>query len=762
MARKIKLSHEEVEVKLFLEVMGVYVVLALLLVGAYYLGPTITSFVAVEKQINYTDNVNLEFNESDSYIWELVNPGNLEGVKISGSKIEQGQAKVYIEDNGVRYLIFDSSQLVEKPSGIFGVTGFAVLEGGNINTEIEGTLDGGQQGIFDLLILDINATRNNVEIELEAYNETINKTVKGDVTEIQNGLIDNLFASLENSTGVKIKIEAEFEEQEEGPINETVVNETDEKTIDVNLDYGNNEVYDANDDGVESLNGVIDFGVDGSSFNWDADESKLCTRYEVYSVDNQESTFACFGNENCCAFVDLESSRELWNDGLFLSYGSYGSTNDNIVFSQVLYVDYDLSADEPYSEIAYSSWDNLTAKFLEGLIEFEDVCMETCLFKGNATSYTLVVELENTTLNIDEIEYLIEEIVANDEPILVKNIGDINLTENDNRTLDLSDYFSDNDNDALVYSYDSMDNVTIRFEGNFAYVIPDYGFTGDRLTSITASDSFGQVVSDVFKVSVKEPERLSIELSDFAIGKENWTVGFETSGIGNLTISAVDSLYSEMYHDNLSTADDLEILELRCGEFEVFNKNDLIETEGVWFNLVNGSKVKFIDLVQTSALVRSIYVENYNCDDIGYYTVKVLTKKENILEFNFSNEIKIVGMSYVERAVETFEIRDNNDNKLMVIDSFGNAGIKGNLTQNVLVAADGNDFIVQNATDVLAVITNPEGDMLLKGSLNQDQEMVPKPNSFIIQNKAGEIIAFVDGSGNWFLRGTLTENVIFG
>ena len=114
-----------------------------------------------------------------------------------------------------------------------------------------------------------------------------------------------------------------------------------------------------------------------------------------------ESGFACFGNNDCCNFVGLESSRNLWNENLFLSYGGYGSTFDNIVFAQVLYVDYSLDVDEPYSDVAYSSWDNLTAKFVEGIIEFEDVCVDTCVFSGNASSYKLVIEMENWKVWID-------------------------------------------------------------------------------------------------------------------------------------------------------------------------------------------------------------------------------------------------------------------------------------------------------------------------------------------------------------------------
>src|SRR3989338_2131553 len=412
MAGKIKLSREEshtgADVKRFLEALGVYAILALALFGVYYLGPSITGLVTVEKLVNYTDDVNFIADEDNVFVWALGNAGNLKSVKIDGALIGNGSARVYIEHEGTRYLMLDTSKLAEKPSGLFGVTGFAVKEKGKeeIKTDIEGTLNDEQKGLFDLLVADINSTRNNVEIEIEADEGAISKKVNGAITETQNLLADGLSISLENSTDVKIKIESKFEKGEEGnggegsgedetdeseggnetgdggreeeaptnetpainetPIinetpanetpseNETAINGTIEKTIGIGLVYGGNEAYDANNDGIETLRGVVDFKVNGL-FSWNADESKLCTRYEVFSVEGQESNFACYGDGDCCSLVGMESSRELWNESLFLSYGSLGSTEKNIVFAQILYANYSLSAEEPYSEVAYSS-----------------------------------------------------------------------------------------------------------------------------------------------------------------------------------------------------------------------------------------------------------------------------------------------------------------------------------------------------------------------------------------------------------------------
>jgi len=620
---KVRLAHEEIEVKAFLEVLGVYAILALVLVGVYYLEPAITGFVTVTKQLNYTDEVNLEFNEDQTYVWNLGNQGNLKSVKISGSMDEQGEAKVYIENNGIKYLIFDSSKLVEKESGIFGITGFVVAENkskGNEpnhppvwNSSIDSFI------VNESLIIDLNEYFNDKDDDALAYSASELKTNDLEIL-LENSILtvnnrnnaegnrtleiiasDNITSKKKNIALVLIGTVI----INETPIkNETQINETIEKIIDINLEYGDNEFYDANNDGVEKVEGIIDFSVVSSSFNWDTDESKLCTRYEIFSVENQESSFACFGNNNCCNFVDLESSRNLWNESLFLSFGSYGSTSDNIIFSQILHVDYNLSLESPFTDIVYSSWNNKTAKFVEGLIQFENVCVDSCAFDGNASGYNLIIEVENTTLKIDEIIYSIEERVTNKDPVLIKEIENISIIENKNYTLDLTQYFSDEDDDKLIYSYNEMDNVTVRFEEDMAYVIPDKDFAGSRFTFITASDSYGQVVSNVFKI-----ETISQESSIEFLGSnadENWTISFSTKGTGNLIISAVDGTYLEMHNDNTSTVDDLDILELSCGDFEIFNKDNLIGNEGLWFILRNDSKVRLADLLQESYPIKSI------------------------------------------------------------------------------------------------------------------------------------------------------------
>ena len=84
----------------------------------------ITGFITVEKQVNYSDTINLNFNESSEYIWIPEHTGLLKSLRLSGSYKTEGIVKVYLEDNESMYLVFDSSKLDE--GGIIDITGLAV------------------------------------------------------------------------------------------------------------------------------------------------------------------------------------------------------------------------------------------------------------------------------------------------------------------------------------------------------------------------------------------------------------------------------------------------------------------------------------------------------------------------------------------------------------------------------------------------------------------------------------------------------------
>lgn len=824
MPRKIILFHREIETRILTEALAVFSIFALLLAGIYVLEPAITGFVTVVKQVNHTDEVNLEFSENSEYEWNPENAGNLKSIEISGSKSKSGQAKVYIENNGARHLVFDSSRLAEKPSGAPGITGFAAKEGKKDDEDKENKTkdedkekgNGAEEKENSAPVwtgMDEFELRGELGINLsEHYYDADNDTLAYSSNNIDNVsiTISNEMASLvpdENIDGARQAAFAAYDGKnitykiisliinttkhgnitspinitpinktiinETPPINqtnETIANETIKKTININLEYGNNEFYDANNDGIEELNGIIDFAVENTKFSWDANKENVCARYEINSIDDEESTFFCRGSGSCCAFVGLESSREPWNDSLYLAYGSHGSSFNNIVYAQVLHVDYNLSLENPYADIAYSGWANLTAEFEKDLVEFEDACIDTCLVSGfNSSSYRLIIEAENTTLRIENIEYMAEERDVNSNPELVMEIGNISISKNKNYTLDLGLHFSDEDKDILAYSYLDMENITIRFEGNSAYIIPDAGFAGTRFTFIAANDSYGSAVSNVFRVEAAEEKKPKISIISSDISDSNWTIRFSALGEGNLTISGLGASYAEYFNDNPATRDELDILELKCDGFEMLSKKMLIQTENLWLIMENNSRAKLIDLFRGSYKIKGMLVENFGCNGTASYTAEILRNGSYAQQLNFSDDAVVLSLmgSNVQTAdfsSGVFEIRDREDSRLAVFDSLGNANIRGVLEEKAGLSSDENDFAIHNSSNGLnLVITNPGGNLLIKGILNENQGLLaPGPNSFILENKTGHAVAYVDNNGSLFLKGSLTQNVLFG
>jgi len=439
--------------------------------GLFFIGNGITGQVIFSEERNYTQKLNFELSNNFEYVWVLENPGKLKGIKLNGL-IEKGtSARAYIEHENKKYLIFDSNSLVKDSSKI---TGLVVNE--------------------------------NKEKGLEtALNKTSNLTLPFNKTlPINNTLILNKTI-----------------------INESIINKTIDRIINIKLEYGDNEFYDEDNDGIEAITGIVDVTVADTQFNWDVDEENLCTIWDTYSVEDKESTLVCFGDINCCNFLDLEPIRSSWDDPFHSAYGQYGASLDNIVSAQVVYADYSLSIDDPYSEIYYSEWDDLSVIYYEAFTRFENVCVETCILENfNESQYKLIFEVDNGFLDIDSIDYTIEKEInetLNESEILnesinisenlsitpinileltlIKNISDITIVKNKNISIDLNNYFSNLDNNT-IFTYNELSNITIVFENNVANIIPNKGFTGSGFTFIRATKDDESVVSNVFKISV--------------------------------------------------------------------------------------------------------------------------------------------------------------------------------------------------------------------------------------------------------------------
>jgi len=503
----------------------------------FFLKPQLTTLAVLNEDKFYVDIVSLSYNESATYIWNLEKKGILKSIALNGQIKINGTAKIYLEHENKTYLIFDSKKLEEK--SLQQITGF-LISIDSIKVETEGNLTSEEQSFLDDLIVDINKTKNNIEIEVEIKDNETNLKLKGDLTEEQNTKINLLIDILKKSKeNIKIKIESEFEEVEipeqiiNDTINETLINETlplpinvtiplngtlnitpvinetveniSANKINIDLEYKNGSVYDINDDGIENIDNVIDLTIENTDFNWDVNESNLCTRWETFSVEDEESTFVCYGASRCCQFVDLLATKPIWNEPFFSVYGQYGTTFNNVVSAQVLYVDYELTGNEPYAEIYSSDWKDINTKFHQDFVSFENMCIETCALPNlNATSYELTIKIEDTEIILDSISYTIEiaEIV-NTPPILLNNFTKLEIFKDQIYTINLSEYFYDEDNDTLIFKPRNNSDINISIINETA-TLRSINFTGKTYLFFTANDTIDIVVSNVFEVEIRE------------------------------------------------------------------------------------------------------------------------------------------------------------------------------------------------------------------------------------------------------------------
>ncbi|MBN1386796.1 LamG domain-containing protein [Candidatus Woesearchaeota archaeon] len=115
-----------------------------------------------------------------------------------------------------------------------------------------------------------------------------------------------------------------------------------------------------------------------------------------------------------------------------------------------------------------------------------------------------------------------------------------------------------------------------------------------------------------------------------------WDVYLNTTGAANLTITASNgTAYTETEIDDANTTDDLEIIELRCGEDVIFSKPDRIHDNSTFFILSNGSHVPASQIYNMSHDDESFCYNSYTCNDTARWRVKVHTAGVHIQEFNF-------------------------------------------------------------------------------------------------------------------------------
>jgi len=433
---------------------SVAIVLILISLGLFTsLKPEISGFLISETVTTYEQDLNIVGSQTQTYAWELENTGELRSVSLSGKLSGTGTAKVYLEKDGIKYLILDDAQFGQQTSGLTSITGLVVE----------------------------NKTKKDKDKDKD-------NTTLVNITEPEEEVIENITAPEENIT---------VPEEDE-----TVA----EKEIDIALDYNAGTSYDSDDDGVELTTSAIDFTVENTGFNWDVSEENLCTQWVIQPDDSDTATAICYGSSECCALLEVVPESSNWNDPLAISVGLYGTSSNNTVNSRVIYANYSLELDNIYSDIIYSDFSSLSAEFIEPVpeevtvIEFTDICEDTCVLSGlNDSGYTLLIEVENATLELDEVTYTIATFEEIDSKPPIVTIFSPQIRIYDTAVIDLN-FSIDEPTTDIWYVLNKGSSVTISENTTITAI------NGSNNLTLYATDLAGNTGSDEVTFSARLSE----------------------------------------------------------------------------------------------------------------------------------------------------------------------------------------------------------------------------------------------------------------
>ncbi|MFH8109718.1 MAG: NosD domain-containing protein, partial [Candidatus Aenigmatarchaeota archaeon] len=112
---------------------------------------------------------------------------------------------------------------------------------------------------------------------------------------------------------------------------------------------------------------------------------------------------------------------------------------------------------------------------------------------------------------------------------------------------------------------------------------------------------------------------------------ETWIVAFNTTGKADLIISSPNANWREMFADDENTFDEMEFLDIKCGNNSVKNSLQLIDELN---NTYNYSRLTEKDSVK----VKKFLIKDYSCEETGYFINRMFRAGYAVLEFEFAGQ----------------------------------------------------------------------------------------------------------------------------
>ncbi|TAL58071.1 MAG: hypothetical protein EPN86_00825, partial [Nanoarchaeota archaeon] len=358
---------------------GISLVL-LLLVGIFFLGPALTGLIIGTGSVQtFTLPIQQIINTNTTIPLALNTSGGLTSLSLSGTYEGDGAVNVWLVVNGTRQLVLDRSDIISKGSA--HLTGFVVLD----NTDgVEKKANNGES----------KTEENNseqIQNNTESTNNTTPELPSDNATETPSGPLKEKDNTANDTSNKDENSKEENKTKEKNPPKEIIAN----------LSYGTTPRFDEDNDGVEINTGGIDFQI---ATGEDLSVYQVCSQWKVSPVENDSSTYACYGSEACCSLSGLKPAFDSWNQPFILLRGQQGSSDNNTVSSRIVALDSDFTARK-------SEWQSLSAIFVEPekaktIYSFTEICRDSCLIDSlNVSDAQLEIETENGTLTLSNLTY---------------------------------------------------------------------------------------------------------------------------------------------------------------------------------------------------------------------------------------------------------------------------------------------------------------------------------------------------------------------
>ncbi|MFH1316516.1 MAG: Ig-like domain-containing protein [Candidatus Woesearchaeota archaeon] len=729
-----------------MEIYLIAIIFVLIISNLFILNQSMTGFF-VFGQPSYIENVSLSFNQSQVYNHPLAfNPTSL---RLSGSVIGDGNANVYLIFDNTRYLVFNSSNLEKEGEGISILTGL-VVRNTSLNESVNSTS------------LSSTATIDEIEEELTALDNetddvstdnTTNETTSNETNQTLNQTI-NVSANVTHNASANIT--------ENISLNITGLNATENNITEENVtaNITANITENITEEIIENLAPVWLSVIDNITIQTNSNYSINLSAF--FSDPNNDSlTYLATGPDNISVFIS--------NDLAILTPGNNFTGERSITF---IASDLNLTASSPELPIFVAEL-NITEENVTNItiipltiIEFENICEETCSLTGITENITFEFELINTILNITEFTYTYseEELELADRPPVFLTIPDQSWWMNSNLTINFSEYSYDPDNDNLTYLATGPENIEVFIYNDIVTLTPDINWFGNETISFIASDlnlsAFSnEVLLEVLEnislnISNHPPEALlmpnitieknseaTIDLNDYFSDPDNQTLYYTSTSPDNIAVLILDNeVFLTPDNDFVGTNDIVftanDSLESVSGNLAYINVIDkarrVNRTERTvqiyaeinkpvrWIKSINLNESIENLTVNITSFARNITVKKIVDDqefDIDEQNILVIGNQtsQNLDEFEQSNLItgsvirEVEGKGILSRIIEFFSSPEITGRVVQDVALFTNITVNSSSSNEtvLLIIDNATEYSIEYITDApLATETN--------------------------------------------------------